>query len=241
MMIYSNLPLIRAFNELSEMGDDIFASSIFLGGCNLKCPYCMNSKLARNSTDLIPIDIDIIKKNVNDNSTKWIIITGGEPTCTELNQLICLFKEIKSWGCKIGVSTNGTNSEALREIIGYLDYVAIDIKSAFDKDYSDIGSNNGIIDVIISKSLLTSKKANESSFGYEIRTTLYPVFINRNSIEKIGEIIRKDERWVLQRFRWAKNMLNQKSYEVQPYSEDEIKVLVDVAKKYSDNVVVKYV
>ena len=40
-----SLPDIYGFNKSSEAGQNEFAASLFLLGCNLRCPYCMNKKL----------------------------------------------------------------------------------------------------------------------------------------------------------------------------------------------------
>jgi len=236
-------PKIYGLNECSEVGEDIFALSIFLGNCNLRCPYCMNAKLINpNSHNLKSIDIETVKKSVKENKSEWVIISGGEPTCTPVLLLTNLITEIKSWGCKVGLSTNGTNSGVLKQIIVYLNYVALDIKSPNNRDYDSISNGDSKkFDVLISKSLLAENKSKRKDLDYEIRSTLFPPFINKSNIREIGSIMRKSDRWILQQFRHSKNMLDKKSLNVKPYTEKEIEEIVRVAMEFSDNVLLKEV
>lgn len=237
-----NLPIIQGFNKTSEAGFNTFAVSIFLGGCNLRCPYCMNANLVHKKTK--GVDIEEIKQYVTNEKVGWVMISGGEPTITEESSFLTLLEEIKSWGCKIGMSTNGTNSEVLRTIIGNLNYVALDFKSPKNEDYDSIAPKDSIVimnQVYISQSILAINKHKRKDFDYEIRTTLYPPFISESNIGDIGSIIRKDDKWVLQQFRHSKNMLDKKCLDVQPYTEQEVKEIMDVAKIFCNNVTLRYV
>ena len=67
------LPVIRAFNESSEIGRNVFAPCIFLEGCNLRCPYCMNAKLAQKDYTE-KVDINYIKEYVIDGEVTSVHI-----------------------------------------------------------------------------------------------------------------------------------------------------------------------
>ena len=229
------LPAIFGFNGSSDVGENSFGVSVFLAKCNLKCPYCMNSKLVLGE-DLNQVDINEVKKFVQENKRNWVTISGGEPTCTETTKLINLFNEIKSWGCKIGLSTNGTHSDTLRQILGYLDYVALDIKTSRSEV---VYSETGYVDIFRSLYAITKEKKERSEFNYEIRTTLYPPFVNKEDITSIAQVLRKDDKWVLQQFRMAKNRLVKN--EVQPYSEAETNELLKIAQEYIPRTSLGYV
>jgi len=235
-----NMPQICGFNECSEAGIDVFAPAIFMNGCNFRCPYCMNSKLAAGKSTKT-VDIEDVKAYVLVDKSQWFMISGGEPTCTDTEKIKNLIQEIQSWGCKVGMSSNGSRPEILREIIPFLNYVAMDIKASSDNILKDLGMKSGQIDLLYAKNKLTETKMEREDFDYEFRTTLYPEYITKGSIEDIGKVLRKDDKWVLQQFRHAKNMLSPKAYEVEPYTKKEIESLVKIAKKYSDNVLVRYV
>jgi pyruvate formate lyase activating enzyme len=234
-----NLPQIYGFNKASEMGNNIFTPAIFLSGCNLRCPYCMNARLVKNEVE--PIDLNVAKQFVMDNECEWLNISGGEPSLTSLNQLVALFREISSWGCKIGMSTNGMNPYILSIIIPYLKYVALDIKSPNASDYEDICYSNECNGLDRVKSSYKILIENEKWCEFEVRTTLYPSFINKESLTKMKDIIGKDDRWVLQQFRHSKNMLDSEAFNVPPYHEEEIKELEKIAKGFCSNVQLRYV
>jgi pyruvate formate lyase activating enzyme len=229
----TNLPKIRGFNKSSEAGVDVFAPSIFLDGCNLRCPYCMNSKLVKKEISN-EIDIGTIKDYVAVNKEEWMVISGGEPTCTNIESLIMLLEEIKSWGCKISMSTNGTNPAIIEKIIHLLNYVSMDIKSARNENYYE----NALVDITETRMILEEERSKRENFNYEIRTTLYPPFINKEDIEQIGN---RYDTWVLQQFRHDKSMLDPKCFDIKPYNNEEIEELVKIAKRFCSNVHLKYV
>lgn len=241
-----DFPPIYGFNECSEMGNDIFAPSIFMGGCNLKCPYCMNSKLI-SCEDNPQIDLDDVLDYIKKNNSEWIMISGGEPTCSRPKLLENLVKCFSGFGCKVGLSTNGTNADNLEGILGWVHYVALDIKSHRDDVYKQIvngASSNrltAMCNVLLSQALLAEAKFNRDDFDYEIRTTLYPKYIDKEAIKEIGTIIRGSDKWVLQQFRHANNMFSQDAYDVKPYTDEEAKDLLKIAKKITSKAELRYV
>ena len=237
-----NFPKIYGFNKTSEAGQDVFASSIFLGGCNWRCPYCMNSKLVWANEKLNGKEISLmeIKKQVLSEKAKWVFISGGEPTFQDRYKLKNLIKQIKSWGCKVGMSTNGSHWDVLINIINYLDFVTMDIKTgSYETDLGQLSHH-----VFISKKMLEKHKSDNENFNYEIRTTLYPEFFQKLSeIDKIASKfnIQKNERWVFQQFRVAKNMLCADAEKWKPFDDKKLEEIMSVARKYSNHVSLKFV
>jgi hypothetical protein len=78
-------------------------------------------------------------------------------------------------------------------------------------------------------------------FDYEIRTTLYPPFIDEKALRNIGGIIKEGEKWVLQQFRHTKNMLCLDAREVKPYAEKQLKHMLKIAKEFTSNTELRYV
>jgi len=233
------LPKIYGMNESSEMGINIFAPSIFLGGCNLRCPYCMNYKLL-DKTNLTEIPLSKIKEYIIDNNCKWINVSGGEPTCVGDDKLKNLLTELKGWNCKIGMATNGTKSKTLKEIISLLDYVALDIKTTDHSIYESLnrGQSSFLIDVLTSQTILAEEKNARKKFDYEIRTTLFPPFINKKTLKDIGSIIRKKDKWVLQKFRNNVETLYG-CKDIVPYNDKEVSDLLKIAKRITKNAVLR--
>ena len=147
------------------------AATIFLGGCNFRCPFCHNMNIVEIGTSNGSENLQ--GEGVNNNFysedeilaflqkrasvLEGVCITGGEPTLNkELPSFIRKIKSIKagdSWNSSedsssflIKLDTNGTNPEMLKSLIdeGLIDYVAMDIKSSKDKylEATGIDSHN---------------------------------------------------------------------------------------------------
>lgn len=235
-------PTIYGFNGSSEAGQDSFAPAIFLGGCNFRCDYCMNATLVMDYGAIREaISLDCIRDFVKENDCESVNVSGGEVTIHPTDQLINLFEEIRSWGCKVSISTNGFLTSKLMDIIPYVNYVTMDIKTGVDK-YNQIVHIKALSawhDVINSLDLLQIHKSND--FNYEIRTTLYRPLVGESEIREIGSELNKNEEWTLQPFRKAKNMIGEKAYLVDPYSEGEMESLLNIAKEYTDKASLRYV
>ena len=247
-----DFPRIMGFNKTSEAGFDVFASSIFLFGCNMRCPYCMNGRLVvekerdwRNPVK--EVDMGYIKNHIQKNSVEWVMISGGEPTLTPLPKLNNLIDEIRSWGCKVGISTNGTNPDVIKYILCKLNYVALDLKSSDPLAYEELEVRSHkkkecFANFLKTKSLLCKESKERDNFRYELRTTLYPEYFSLNSVEEICGIIREDETWVFQQYRHAKNMLDEDRAKKQnPYGMNELDKIVEKASTYCPNVKLRYV
>jgi pyruvate formate lyase activating enzyme len=247
----SKFPTICGFNTTSEAGDKPLAMGIFLFGCNLRCPFCMNGRIVvKKPEDLEnPVktcSLDSVRNYFTTNPSNWIMISGGEPFYTNPTKLINLLKEFRGWGANIGVSTNGSYPKRLMEMIEYIDYVTMDFKSPRQNDYNSIDSEEGgdtFSNMLETLDFLRRHKKNIDTFGYELRTSLYPEFIRGiDDIVKISDYIDRSEKWVLQPYRHAKNMLDEKRAKAQAItSEDEINNYLLEAKKHIDNVTIRFV
>jgi len=242
------LPKIYGFNELAEAGirggEKIYASAIFLGKCNLRCPYCMNSKLVFEQY-VKTVDLQVAKDCFDEGGCEMLMITGGEPTMACTKRLKNLIEEIKSWGCKVGISTNGLMSRRLKEIIKDLDYVAMDLKTS-PLNYTTIGCldiSDTCKSLVKTINLLSRESLKRKDFCYEIRTTLYPPLVTEDMIRVMSSYIPDDATWALQYYRKAKNMLDPKAYDVDPYSESEIDDIIALIRdsRPDINIEIRYV
>ena len=247
----AKLPTIYGFNKTSEAGNNLMAPSIFLGGCNLRCPYCMNSKLVvrcGNFPPLKTVDIETVREYVESSDVDIVMISGGEPFGRKGEDLRLLFETIQSWGCRIGVSTNGGYPEALRELIDYVSYIAMDIKTPYQTTYKSIDPVFGatsICNVEAACEILHEhrEKSEKDAFNFELRTTLYPVMIGEKEIAKLGEkFVKEGDTWVLQQFRVTRNMLDPCATKIQPYEHEWVEErLLPIATRFTKDVVLKYV
>ena len=109
------------------------ACTVFLNGCNLRCPFCHNASLVLHRDGAPPPMareelLAFLEKRRG--RLDGVCVTGGEPTlCPELPDLL---RHIKSLGFDIKLDTNGSHPDVLQHLIadGLVDYVAMDIKNS---------------------------------------------------------------------------------------------------------------
>ncbi len=176
----------------------VVSCTVFLGGCDFRCPFCHNFELVDGTAKPVMTDDDLIeflkgRKALLDG----VAITGGEP-CMHGEDLIALIKRIRETGYKVKLDTNGYHPELLEEILcgGLVDYIAMDIKNSEEKYAVTCGLDEIDTDKIKkSISLLMS-----GDTPYEFRTTVINEFHEAEDFDKIGEMITGAERYFLQRF-----------------------------------------
>ncbi len=82
------------------------SATIFLGGCNFRCPFCHNASLVLPppNTNSIPIEevFNTLKKRKN--MLEGICISGGEPTLH--SELSSFMEKIRELGYLIKLDTN---------------------------------------------------------------------------------------------------------------------------------------
>ena len=107
------------------------ACTVFLGGCNYRCPFCHNAELLDAHAEPVLSEAEFLaflKKRVG--LLDGVCVSGGEPTCAAgLKEFL---QAIKAMGYAIKLDTNGSRPAVLKELVqaGLVDYVAMDIKNA---------------------------------------------------------------------------------------------------------------
>ena len=205
------------------------ACTVFLGGCDLRCPFCHNFELVDG---LLPpvMDSDELLDFLRGRQKllDGVVITGGEPCLhTDLPDLM---GEIRALGYQIKLDTNGFHPEMLRRALdgGLVDYVAMDIKNspagyaktaglasvdlgplmesiAMLKEWgaSDTGCppETGAAGSPAAGSFAAGSLAAETvSSDYEFRTTVVSEFHGAADFEEIGKMIAGAPHYYLQSF-----------------------------------------
>lgn len=203
------------------------ASTIFLGGCNLKCPFCHNPELVFNNGQSLEKTEIINHLKKRKNLIDGICITGGEPTIHE--DLPEFLKELKEMNFLIKLDTNGTNPKMLKTLINnqLVDYVAMDIKSSFDKYQEAVGTTTDLKKIKESINFLKN-----SDIKSEFRTTAVPRFMDHQDFEKICMNLAGAHTFSLQQFDNKSNLLDNSLNEETPYSEKELLEFKKRAEKY---------
>jgi len=158
------------------------ACTIFLGGCNFRCPFCHNKDIVLASDSIAEYSqkeiFQFLKKRKG--ILTGVCITGGEPTLhSDLPDFIAAIKQL---GYRIKLDTNGSNPQMLKQLIEnrFIDYCAMDIKNCPGKydmsvsfSSSPTPSKYHLSDIRQSVELLISQPCTDrNGFSYEFRTTL---------------------------------------------------------------------
>ncbi len=164
------------------------ACTVFLNGCNFRCPFCHNSELLEAGAEPVMSVDDLLeflrrRKGILDG----VCITGGEPTIHP--QLSSLLRQVKDLGYKVKLDTNGYRPDVLRAVIaeGLVDYVAMDIKN----DPKNYGPTVGLADPDLEKIEESIRILLEETVDYEFRTTVCLPLHNENSIASMGQWLLK--------------------------------------------------
>lgn len=184
------------------------ASTIFLGSCNMRCPFCHNMDLVTGLDKIDPIPYkDVIKHlNLRKGVIDGVCITGGEPTLQpDLEDLIT---EIKNMGLLVKLDSNGSKTDVLENLCSknLIDYIAIDIKASFNKYPIVCGlqppafTENDIKSIINNVKNTVSLLKNQRSIPYEFRTTVVKEFHDEEEFKLIGNMLDGADAYYLQNF-----------------------------------------
>ena len=106
------------------------ACTVFLSGCNYRCPFCHNAELLDGSAQPLMSREEFLSfLSKRRGLLDGVCISGGEPTLhAGLKELM---QDIKAMGYAIKLDTNGSRPVLLKELVneGLVDYVAMDIKN----------------------------------------------------------------------------------------------------------------
>ena len=178
------------------------ACTVFLGGCNFRCPFCHNGELLDGSAETIMGEqelLDFLSKRRG--LLDAVCISGGEPTLQA--GLGDLLGKIKAMGYLTKLDTNGSRPEVLKDLVSrsLLDYVAMDIKNAPSRYEQTAGA------------VVQLEKVEESirfllgdAVDYELRTTVVEQMHSSEAIAQMGQWVtsllpgKKAKRWFVQPF-----------------------------------------
>lgn len=201
------------------------AATVFLIGCNFRCPFCYSAELVL--PEKIKIQPRIKEKELFSFLKKrkgllaGVVICGGEPTIHK--DLPDFIKKIKRMGFSVKLDTNGSNPRMIKDLIKkkLIDYVALDIKAVKGKYFKSIGLPEKQSEEIFKKIEQTIKILKESGINYEFRTTVVPNLHSKEDIFKISEWLSPVKKYYLQNFRPEKT-INSRFEKIKPYSAKEL-------------------
>ena len=183
------------------------AATIFVAGCNFRCPFCHNATLVLPDM-AAPTHIDeaevfsFLEKRKNVLSA--VCISGGEPTLAA--GLPSFIRQIKELGYLVKLDTNGSRPDVLAALFseGLLDYVAMDIKHTKGQYATACGAGGTAVDggafADLGKIEASMALLRDSGIAHEFRTTVVRELHDEADLLEIGEWIKGGAPWYLQTF-----------------------------------------
>ena len=163
------------------------ACTVFLGGCNFRCPYCHNAELLGDAEPVMTVEELLAFLKKRRGILDGVCITGGEPTIhKELPELI---RGIRELGFSVKLDTNGYRPEVLGRLLveGLVDYVAMDLKNGPDS----YGETVGLPGVDLERIRESVGLLCRSGIEFEFRTTVAKPLHS-------GETLTSMENWLLE-------------------------------------------
>lgn len=196
------------------------ACTVFLGGCNFRCPFCHNKNLVLNPQDENIISQNYLFEFLNKRKTvlEGVCISGGEPTIhKELKELI---SSIKNIGLNVKLDTNGYRPEVIKDLYhsDLIDYIAMDIKTT-KNNYSHVTDipNLDISKIEESVDFIMSYVKN-----YEFRTTVVKELHCLDDIREIRKWVKGCMHYRIQSYQHSENVI---SPNFSSYTYEELKLL----------------
>ena len=192
------------------------ACTVFLAGCDFRCPFCHNYDLALGRTESVMDDRELLRfLEKRRGLLDGVAFTGGEPLLHK--GLPELMRSVRSLGFRVKLDTNGYHPEALSAVLseGLADYVAMDIKNSPAKyaltagldcagglaGTGGTGGTGGPVPVFSMDRILKSIRIlMESGTDYEFRTTVVQELHEESDFPEMGKMIRGARRYFLQAF-----------------------------------------
>ncbi len=211
------------------------ACTLFTQGCNFRCPFCQNASLVlpEQYPDPLPSDqiLDFLRKRYG--ILEGVAITGGEPLLQpDIADFLARVKEI---GYRIKLDTNGTNPDALAELMeeGLVDRVAMDIKASPDGYHIAAGLSRVAVDRIDKTRVLLMS----GRIPFEFRTTVVNGIHTDEEMRKIAEWIAGDEEYYLQQYRESGEIVDRTG--LTSPDEAQMRHYADIVRAFVPNVQIR--
>lgn len=208
------------------------SSTIFLGGCNFRCPYCHNSDLVLRPQTLptFPLEYFLNFLDLRKGWLEGICVTGGEPLLhDDLETLLSLIKERD---LQIKIDTNGSFPSKLEALIQkkLVDQIAMDVKAPLEQYHEVTGVKVEKENILQSIDIVKN-----SGLQYVFRCTVVPGLIGPEDIEKISLLIKGADVFQIQQFVPA-NPIDSDYLQIKPFSKEEVQKFAKIAEPHFSEV-----
>jgi pyruvate formate lyase activating enzyme len=208
------------------------SSTVFLGGCTFRCPYCHNADLVLRPESLQTIPVDLFLSYL-DGRKGWleaVCLSGGEPLLHE--EVEDLVRVVRDRGLLVKLDTNGSFPDRLAKLLreGLLDWVAMDVKAPLER-YREVTRSNVDVEAVVRSADLIRQSGVRSTF----RTTVVPGLVGREDIVRIGEWLRGAASYLIQQF-VPHTTIDPAFLEKKPYGREELEALAEAARPFFNEV-----
>lgn len=212
------------------------ACSVFLIGCNFRCPFCYSPEIVlpekiKNQPIISQEDFFSFLKERR-RFLEGVVILGGEPTIhPDLDKFL---RRIRRLGYLIKLDTNGSNPKMIKSLLRkkLIDYVALDIKAPKEKYQKTIGcQDKQLAEKMVNEVEKTLKILKAAKIDFECRTTIVPTLLDERDVLKIARWISSYcKKYFLQNFINEKTTLNPDFQRLKPHTKEFLlKILKKIA------------
>ena len=194
------------------------SATVLLGGCNLRCPYCLVPEHVNRTRVDTTIARVAEQLSTRAHALEGVVVSGGEPTASPVLQP--LLEALADVGLPVKLDTNGTSPDILAQIVAdrLVSFVSLDVKTTPER-YDRLTRGDRVWRrVERSVAVLAA-----SAIDHEFRTTCYPFAVSAADLASIAARLAGGPRYALQQF-VARRTLDPAAATVTPLAADELRL-----------------
>lgn len=203
------------------------ACTVFLGGCNLRCPFCHNASLVVPHGEVPHMSeeefFSFLKKR--QGILDGVCVTGGEPLLyPSVGDFLARIREM---GYLVKLDTNGTLPECLAPLLAAscVDYVAMDVKSSPAGYRKAVGVAVDTDKIMQSLSLIRN-----SGIAHEVRTTVVKGIHTEEDVVEMAKLV-GDSPYFLQGFIDSGDLIDGGA--LSAFTKEEMTAMRDKARQFA--------
>jgi len=202
------------------------AATVFIAGCDFRCPYCHNPDLNRAASDSEQWASLRSYLRMRRSWIDGVVITGGEPT--DDPGLFALLDALAQEAVPVKLDTNGSHPELLGHLLAerLVAYVAVDVKATPARYEQATGRADAGERLMRSVEVVRS-----SGIAHEFRTTVFPGVIELAELADVARSLRGCDLYALQQFR-PQRTLDPDAGTIAPYHRDDLEAARTECARY---------
>ena len=204
------------------------SATVFLGGCNFRCPFCHNADLVLRpqALDTMPLDYFITFLDSRKDWLEAVCVSGGEPLLED--DLEVLLQVIKDRNMLVKLDTNGSRPERLADLVGakLVDHIAMDVKAPLHR-YKQV-TRSDVSEDDIARSI---EFVRTSGLPYTFRTTVVPGLVGEKDLLEIAQMLHGAALFQVQQFS-PRNTIDRNFLQIEAFPPEEVERLAALIRPY---------